>query len=260
MIRGLYTAVSGLITQESKEDVITNNIANANTNGYKNDQISVKSFDDMLIQNYDKMVGDKNVRSIIGSLSMGSAINGTTTTFTQGDFQNTDNPTDFAIDGKGFFTVLRNDGVTSKQYFTRDGEFHVNSAGILVNSSGDEVLGFNKNTGNLEPIKAGNANIVSDGYGNITLDDKPAYKLATADFTDYNALSKVGDNLYDGSNPNFNANVGVKQKALEKSNVNIINEMVNMMSVMRTFETNQKVVKSIDETLQKTVNEVGSVR
>lgn len=260
MIRGLYTAVSGLITQEAKEDVITNNIANANTTGFKNDQISVKSFNDMLIQNYDKMIGDKNVRNIIGSLSMGSAIDGTTTSFTPGDIENTGNATDFAIDGNGFFTVLRNDGVNSKEYYTRDGEFHVNSAGILVDSSGDEVLGKNVRTGNIEPIQVGDGTIDCDSNGNISINNKSAYKFATADFNNYASLSKVGDNLYDGSNPNFNAAVHVKQKALEKSNVNIINEMVNMMSVMRTFETNQKVVQSIDETLNKTVNDVGSVK
>ena len=77
MIRGLYTAVSGLVTQEAKQQVITNNMANANTTGYKSDNLAVKKFDDVLIQNYDKMSAGRNVRNIIGSLSNGSRIDET---------------------------------------------------------------------------------------------------------------------------------------------------------------------------------------
>ncbi|MNI40598.1 Flagellar basal-body rod protein FlgG [compost metagenome] len=86
------------------------------------------------------------------------------------------------------------------------------------------------------------------------------YKFATADFEDYNSLKKVGDNLYEGQNPNYGGEVSVQQGVLEKSNVNIINEMVNMMTVMRSFETNQKVVQTLDETLGKAASEIGAVR
>ncbi|MDP4091320.1 MAG: flagellar hook-basal body complex protein, partial [Bacillota bacterium] len=252
MIRGLYTAVSGLITQEAKQDVITNNLSNANTSGFKSDNLVVKSFNDVLIQNTDKTSAGRNVNSVIGSLSGGSEIDETTTDFSQGLLQASDSDTDFGLDGKGFFTVNRG----STTYYTRDGSFHVNNMGYLVNSSGDNVMGISKQTGLLEPIYAGNKKLTSDDNNGIYLDGTPAYDFNIADFSDYKSLQKSGDNLYSGSNPIASTAVA-KQNTIEKSNVNVINEMVNMMTVMRTFESNQKVLQSMDETLGKAVNDVG---
>ncbi|HCW03632.1 MAG TPA: flagellar basal body rod protein FlgG [Clostridium sp.] len=260
MIRGLYTAVSGLVTQEAKQQVITNNMANANTTGYKSDNLAVKKFDDVLIQNYDKMSAGRNVRNIIGSLSNGSRIDETLTDFTQGMLQATDKDTDFALEGRGFFTVrvTAADG-SEGVFYTRDGEFRVNNQGYLVNSSGNYVLGRNVATGALEPMEVGNSKISTDMNNNILLDGQVYYNFNIVDFENYQAMEKVGDNLYSGENP-IESQAVVKQNSLEKSNVNIINEMVNMMTVMRTFESNQKVVQSIDETLSKAVNEIGTVR
>lgn len=259
MIRSLYTAVSGLITMEAKQDVVTNNLANANTVGFKSDNLVMKKFDDVLIENYDKISGGKNVRNLIGSLSMGSKIDETLTDFTQGSIQSTDKDTDFAIDGPGFFAVQRNTGGNNQFFYTRDGHFRVSMQGYLVNDSGDRVLGVNSNTGALEPIFVGNGKISSDPNNNLLIDEKVAYRFNISDFNDYKALRKVGDNLYQGENPVQGTGV-VKQKSLERSNVNIINEMVNMMTTMRSFETSQKIVQAIDETLGKAANEVGTVR
>ena len=87
MIRGLYTAVSGMITQEAKQDVITNNLANAYTTGYKTENLGIKKFDDVLIENYDKIVNGKNVKNVIGSLSLGSQIDGTSSSFSRGFYR-----------------------------------------------------------------------------------------------------------------------------------------------------------------------------
>lgn len=259
MIRGLYTAVSGMITQEAKQDIITNNLANANTVGFKADNLSIRKFDDVLLENYDKVSGGKNVRNVIGSISNGSKLDSVNTDFTQGMIQSTDKTTDFAIDGKGFFTVQRNDGTNNGQYYTRDGHFHVDMNGILVNDSGDKVMGRNLQTNQLEPINVGNDNLISDVNGNISVNGNRMYKLYTVDFNDYKTLKKTGDNLYQGNNPTEN-NALVKQKSLEKSNINIISAMSDMITTMRSFETNQKVVQSLDETLGKLVNDVGTVR
>lgn len=259
MIRSLYTAISGMITQEAKQDVITNNLANATTVGFKGDNLAVKKFDDVLLQNYDKIVGGKNVRNVIGSISLGSKIDAVNTDFTQGNIESTDKTTDFAIDGRGFFSVQRNNGVDNGQYYTRDGHFHVNINGILVNDSGDTVLGRNLQNNSLGPINVGSGELKCDTSGNISINNTPMYKLYTVDFNDYNTLKKVGDNLYQGTNPTENAAV-VRQKSLEKSNINVMNEMVDMMTTMRTFETNQKIVQALDETLSKAANEIGSVR
>jgi flagellar basal-body rod protein FlgG len=256
MIRSLYTAVSGLITQEAKQQVVTSNIANANTVGFKADNLATSKFKDVLIQNQDKVSNGKNLSNIIGSLSMGSKIDETNTYFTQGMLEQTDKTTDFAIDGRGFFTVQKENG---ERYYTRDGHFSVNTAGYLVTSSGEAVLGTNLATNNLEPMKVDNAKILCDSNNDIYLNGNRTYKLGVADFDDYASLKKVGDNLFTGT-PNNNQDMKVKQNALEKSNVNVVNEMINMMTVMRSFESNQKVLQAIDETLGKTVNEVGSIR
>lgn len=259
MIRGLYTAISGMITQEAKQEVVTNNLGNAATVGFKQDNLAIRRFDDVLLENYDKKVGDKNVRNELGTLSLGSEVDSVNTDFTQGMIQNTGKDTDFAIDGRGFFTVQRNDGVNNAQYYTRDGHFHVNIQGILVNDSGDTVLGRNLQTNQLGTINVGTGKLTCDANGNMSLNGNPSYKLYTADFNDYKSMKKVGDNLFQGDNAVPN-NAVVIQSSLEKSNVNVINEMANMITTMRSFETNQKIIQSMDETLGKAVNDVGSVR
>jgi len=260
MIRGLYTAVTGLITEEAKQSIVTNNIANANTNGFKSDNLSIKSFDDVLIQNYDKIVNGKNTRNVIGSLSMGSKIDDLNTYFEQGILQVTDKPTDFAINGNGFFTVQRDNGITTKNYYTRSGDFHIDGKGYLVTESGDKVLGKDKKTNAIGPIFVGEGKLQVDGSGNVSVNGAVKYKFDTVDFKDYKTLKKVGDNLFDAANPVQNANINVTQSELEKSNVNVTTEMVNMMEITRNFESDQKIIQAIDETLGKAVNEVGTVK
>jgi flagellar basal-body rod protein FlgG len=232
--------------------------------GFKSDNMAIKKFNDVFIQNYDKITNGRNERNIIGSLSFGSQIDGVNTDFTQGMIEDTGIWSDFAIDGRGFFQVSRNENGINNTYYTRDGHFHTNSNGILVNDSGDEVLASQINAngqviGNPAPISLGSNEIKISGDGSFSLNGLN-YKLATADFADYNTLKKLGDNLYQGTNPIQNAGVSIRQNSLEKSNVNVLDEMVNMMTVLRTFESNQKVVQSIDETLNKAVNEVGTVK
>lgn len=260
MIRGLYTAVSGLITGEAKQSVVSNNLANASTIGFKSDNLSIKKFDDVLIQNYDKIVNGVNTRNVIGSLSMGSRIDDLNTYFTEGILIATDKATDFAIEGKGFFTVQSDNGIDNKNYYTRSGDFHVNGQGYLVTDSGDKVLCKNKQTNQVEPLFVGDGKLEADKVGNISVNGENLYKFNTVDFADYKGLKKIGNNLFEGTNPIQNQSIEVRQNSLEKSNVNIANEMINMMTIMRNFESNQKVLQAMDETLGKAVNEVGTVR
>lgn len=264
MIRSLYTAVSGMITQEAKQDVITNNLANVNTVGFKGENLAAKQFDEVLLCNYDKKVNGKNVKQELGNISLGSRIDDVKTNFTQGSIEKTDKPFDFAIDGRGFFVVKRNDGVAENNFYTRDGHFHINSRGLLVTDSGDSVMGRNIQSGAIEPIKLDGDKVTVDSQGNIKVNDKDTYKLQLVDFrgdnSDYKNLKKVGDNLYSGSNAQEYNDISVKQYNLERSNVNVTREVMEMMTVMRTFETNSQAIKAIDETLGKAVNEVGNVR
>lgn len=260
MIRSLYTAVSGLITLENRQATITNNMTNANTTGFKGDNLSIKSFEEVMLQNKEKIVNGKNVSQNLGTLSLGAKIDTVDTAFTQGVLKNTDKNTDFAIQGRGFFAVQRQYNNESEVAYTRDGSFKIGNDGYLMTSSGDKVLGVNKNTGALEPIFVGGDGIVLDSSNNVFIGNKATHTLATADFTDYKSLDKIGDNYYKGDNPIFNAEVSVTQGALESSNVNITNEMVNMITTMRSFETNQKIIQTLDETLGKAANEIGAVK
>ena len=252
MIRGLYTAVSGLITQQSKQEVVTNNIANVNTVGFKSDKIALESFKEVLIQNYDGSSGGGKKQEL-GGLSLGSRIDETITSFTQGVIEDTGNEKDFAILGRGFFTMARN----GNRFFSRDGSFNVDNQGFLVSSTGDRVLGVNTSSNEITPIYVGKGNINLNN-NNIYIDNNLSYSFYTVDFDSYDNLEKIGDNLYSGEG-SFRANCEVKQNALEKSNVNVVNEMLEMMTVMRNFESNQKVVQIIDETLSKAANEVGRI-
>ncbi|SHJ67576.1 flagellar basal-body rod protein FlgG [Hathewaya proteolytica DSM 3090] len=253
MIRGLYIAVSGMVVGEAKQGVITNNIANANTVGYKQDSLNVKNFGDVLISNYDKVKNGQNVRQDLGMLSKGSAINNVSTYFTQGVHQLTDRNTDMAIQGRGFFNIERN----GNTYYSRDGHFNINQDGYLVNDMGDFVKGYNLYTGNLEKINLDSGDIHLSSEGNISVNGVERYRLEISDFPNYESLKKVGDNLYEGENPSTVTNAVVKQKYIEKSNVNVVKETVEMMNNSRSFETNQRLVQVIDETLGKAVNEVG---
>lgn len=256
MIRSLYTAVSGLITLENKQSTITNNMTNANTTGFKSDTLSMKSFDEVLIQNRDKISGGQNVNNPIGKLSLGAEIDSINTKFTQGILKPTNKPTDLAVDGRGFFAVKSGNNTV----FTRDGNFRVSNDGYLKTNAGDPVLGVNNSNGTMEPIFVGTDNFVVDDNNRVIVNGKSTHALALADFNDYSTLKKVGDNYYSAPNPVYNAKVWTKQGYLEQSNVNISNEMVEMMTTMRNFETNQKMIQSIDETLGKAANEIGAVR
>lgn len=262
MIRGIYTAVSGLITQEAKQDSISNNLANVNTVGYKRDNIISKKFEDVLLQNFDKVVDGKNTRNILGTLSLGSRIDETYVDYEQGDIEATTKDTDFAISGNGFFVVAKGDGTNDQNYYTRDGHFYLDREGYLLNDNGYKLMGTTNN-GTIEPINlmvnGKVAKIKCDESGNISLNDVPTYKLNIADFEDYSNLKKMGENLYSGENPITARKCKISQNALEKSNVNVMNEMADMMMTMRSFESNQKIVQSLDETLGKAVNEVGKV-
>lgn len=252
MIRGLYTAVSGMISLEAKQGVVTSNLANINTNGYKGEELNLKSFDEVMLQNRDNKA--KKAKEI-GSMSFGVEIDGTSLRDGQGVFKVTDKTTDFAIDGPGYFVVRRG----NENLYTRDGNFRVSMGGYLVTSSGDSVMGKNLNTGNLEPVYVGKDNFIMNSQNQISVEGaNPTYQLATAKFN--GEIEKLGDNLYNGQNPDLDAKVYVAQGTIEQSNINLVDEMVNMMSVMRAFETNQKIVQSMDETLGKAANEIGSVR
>lgn len=255
MIRSLYTAVSGMIATENQQANVVNNMTNANTTGYKKDSLITKSFDEVLLKNQQKLGKNLYTTKKLGKMSFGVAMDEVHTHFDQGDLKETGSKGDFAINGNGFFAIQTGNGIK----YTRDGQFNVNNQGYLVNTSGDQVLGKNNATGALEPIYVGGSDFVLDANNNIVVNGVATQKIAVADFADYTKLKKAGDNYFNTDEQPTYVNPDVRQRFLESSNVNILNEMVDMISVMRNFETNQKVVTYIDDTLEKAANRVGKV-
>lgn len=257
MLRGMYSSISAMINLQASQSVITNNMANINTTGFKGETLVSKSFDELVLSNRDKYINGQGKKQELGSLNPGVKIDETVTNYTQGTIVSTDNDTDFAINGKGFFTIEDRDG---NRRYTRDGVFKVNSMGYLVTTSGDSVLGINQATNALEPIYVGNQKISMDNNNNILLDSRRAYRFNIVDFQDYNALNKVGENLFEGNNEVAANNYNVQNRVKETSNVDLIDVTSALMSNMRAFEANQKVVQIMDSTLSKIANEIGSIR
>lgn len=251
MVRGLYTAYTGMMNQQARLDVITNNLANASTVGYKKEGATSQSFDSV----YSIKVKDGSEAYInrrIGKESLGVKIGETYTDYTQGSFKVTGNTYDVAIEGDGFFNIsfTSKSGVTSTRY-TRDGVFTVNNEGMLVTHDGDYVLGQG---GRIQIPDS--AEVVIDELGNIYADSQYIDTLQITDFEDYNYLKKYGENLYiaiDGA-AEQTAEYKVRQGHLEMSNMNVISEMVEMITVSRAYESSQKVIQTIDGTLEKSVN------
>lgn len=257
MIRGLYIAASGMIARQAQMDNLTNNIANANTPGYKLQDMAFKSFDEAVISNMDNKVGSTSFKRVIGSIEMGVAVDTTRTDFSQGNIEESDRNLDFAINGDGFFTVVDQNGT---EKYTRAGRFLVSADGRLVNASGCTVLGVDEN-GNKTPIILDGESIKLQPDGSFIIGGN-TYRFAISRFQDLNSLDRDSDNMYvnaGNEQPVLSQDTEVKQYALEASNVDIIDSITDMISIMRSYESNQKVIEYMDETLDKSVNQVGKV-
>lgn len=257
MVKGLYTAYTGMLNQQNKMDVISNNLANAAVTGYKKEGSTSQAFDTVLAYKIrDRSIGVHTQR--IGGMNLGVKIGENYTDYSQGPFKNTDNTYDLAISGNGFFCVqfTNKAGVTSTKY-TRDGSFTLNVDGYMVTKDGDYLLDTNGNRIRLDPLSTSRI----DESGTIFQNDRIVTRIGLQDFEDYNYLEHYGENYYQPVNGyRFkNADGQIIEGYLEASNVQVVQEMVEMISVTRTYESNQKVIQTIDSTLDKAVNQLGSV-
>jgi len=244
MLRSLYIASTGMLAQREKMDIVTNNIINVDTTGYKKDTLLSKSFKDMMIESMNG--------SDIGEQNTGIHVDDVVTSFDQGDLEQTDRLSDLALEGDGFFVVNTSDGIR----YTRDGAFAVSSGGYLVNSEGNYVQGTNGN------IYVGKGDFAIDEKGNVSVDGKTVNKLQLVTFSDLTGLEKVGSNMFAAGSagaPQAATNCKVKQGWLESSNVDMAEEMVTMTELNRAYQVNQRVLTMLDQSLGKTVNEVGKV-
>ena len=252
MVRGLYTASTGMVNQMNRLDVITNNLANSATTAYKKEGATSQAFDSL----YAIKINDSSVNYIdqrIGKVSLGVKIGETYTDYSTGNLQETGNTFDLALSGNGFFAISYADqnGNESIRY-TRDGSFTTNADGILMTKDGDFVL---DESDGLIYIPEGTEVAINE-FGTIFADGQEIARLQITDFEDYNYLKKFGENMYiaiDGANQTEAAGK-VYQGYLESSNVNVVSEMVEMISISRDYESNQKVIQAIDGTLERAVN------
>lgn len=257
MLRGLYTSVSSMLNLQERQSVLTNNIANIKTNGYKEDKLISKSFDEMTLSNNDNYKNGIAHKQVLGGVSFGTRIDEVNTNFKQGSFISTENNSDFALNGSGFFQVRDYDG---NIFYSRDGSFKVNSQGDLVTNGGHNVMGINKANGNVEPIHIGTGKMTLTPSNELIVEGGNSYKFSIVDFNDYKSLKKIDNNLYKGSNPINTNNYSVKQGFIEGSNVDYISTMAESMETIKEFEANQKVIQTIDSTLRQIASEIGNVR
>jgi flagellar basal-body rod protein FlgF len=216
-----------MLAEQVRQDLISHDLANASTPGYKSDRVTTRSFGDMLLE-------DAGSRQTIGPLGLGARIDTQTTDITAAPLRDTGEPLDFAVEGDGFFTVRSATGTR----YTRDGQFQISSRGMLVTAAGDQVLGPRG-----QPISVGADGTVAAAELGLT-------RLTTA--------KREGDNLFTGAARGAAAGT-VRAGALEDSAVNPITTMVDMLGSLRAYEAGQRVITTIDSTLSKATNQVGTV-
>lgn len=257
MVKGLYTAHTGMVQQQKRLDTITNNLANASTSGFKREGVTSISFKEMMgIKIKDLSV--PFIKEEIGYHSLGVKIGENYTDYTQGSLKETENTYDLALNGNGFFAISYMDkqGNVSEKY-SRDGEFTMDADGFLRTLEGDYVQG----EGGDLVIPADAKEVLINTQGEVYADGEYVDTLKIVDFEDYDYIKKFGENLYDivDGAVEREATAKVQQGYLEMSNINVVKEMVEMINISRTYESNQKLIQTADEMLEKTVNDVGRV-
>jgi flagellar basal-body rod protein FlgF len=277
MFRGFYTVATGMLAQQRKTEMLTNNMANANTPGYKADQASMRAFPEMLLERLEsaQVPTERNLsipfNQTVGTLNTGVYMQETIPKFLQGDIQETGRKADIALvngnmptdeesgmPGSVFITVESADGPG----YTRNGNLTVNGNGFLTTNSGYYVLDEN----------GGRIQLETDDFkvsetGEILVEDTAVARLGVGFSENPNTMIKKGDGLFvtEGNEPLQNAYeadgvvFSAKQGYLERSNVDASRTMTDMMTAYRAFEANQKVLQAYDRSMEKAANEIGRV-
>lgn len=256
MMNSLNISKTGMQAQQTQLDVISHNLANVSTSGFKR---GTAIFEDLIYQNLRQAGGNTSEQSELPTglqIGLGVRTVATARTYTQGNLQQTSNSLDVAINGGGFFQIEMPDGTTA---YTRDGTFQVNSQGQLVTSSGYRVLG-----GVTIPADARSVTIGADGAVSVISGASSAPQQAgtidLATFINPAGLEPRGQNLFTETLASGNPTTGtpgteglgqVMQGYLEGSNVNVVQELVNMIQTQRAYEMNSKAIQTSDQMLQR---------
>ena len=256
MINSLWIAKTGMTAQQTQLDVISHNLANVSTNGFKRNNAV---FEDLIYQNLRQVGAQNDEQNQLPTglhLGLGVRTVATSRTFTQGSLQQSNNSLDVAINGNGFFEVNLPDGTIG---YTRDGSFQLDAQGRMVTSSGLPVA-----NGITVPPNTIKVSISADGIVSATLPGNPAPQqlgnIAMSSFVNPAGLEPVGQNMYKESaasgqpqqgQPGTNGLGFIKQGFLEASNVNVVEELVTMIQTQRAYEMNSKAISTSDQMLAK---------
>lgn len=282
MLKGLYTAYTGMLNEQHRMDVLANNLANSTTNGFKKEGTTSQAFDNVLAYKIKDLSEPGNLPRPLArnravdqnelnnpdnedylerrvrrtGLNLGVKIGENYVDYSEGPIKETGNPLDLAISDRGFFVVeyTNKAGETSTKY-TRDGNFTMNLQGYLVTQDGDFVLDQNGRRIRMEtelPVSI-------DRNGNITQNGAMVATIGLTDFEDYDYLERFGENYFqtiEGAEEIEPASQ-VYAGYLEMSNISVVTEMVNMITLQRQYESNQKVITTYDDTLDQAVSQIG---
>lgn len=258
MLKGLYTAYTGMLNEQHRMDVMTNNLANANTNGFKKEGATSQSFDSVLAYKIKDTSEPANLPKKIGKMALGVKIGENYVDYSEGPIKETGNTLDLAISDRGFFAVefTNKAGQTSTKY-TRDGNFTMTAQGYLVTQDGDYVLDDRGRRIRLDT----NLDIGIDRFGNIYQDGTLAATIGITDFENYDYLQRYGENYFEPVEgvTEVDTDSEVLQGYLELANLSVVTEMVNMIAIQRQYESNQKVITTYDDTLDYAVNQMGRI-
>jgi flagellar basal-body rod protein FlgG len=249
MLRGIYTAASGMMNLQMATDTLANNIANVNTTGFKSRYVQYQAFPEISVSRVDRSGAPD-----IGQLTTGVEIVGTPLHFSQGTLQPTGNPLDVAIDGQGFLAVALPNGETG---YTRNGNLKLNENRELTIEGQYKVLDRSNNPMVLPP-EAKKVVITEDG--NVSTEaGQPIGQLRLVRFSNPKGLHAQGDSIFRGDNPiDIENGQGAKvvQGYVERSNTNVVHEMIQSITGMRLYESLQKSINTQSATLEKAVNDL----
>lgn len=255
MMRGFYTATSGVLSQQKTIDVIANNITNVQTAGFKKDTLETSTFDDLLISKYEGInaSNDKTVKNL-SHASLVRYADSLYTNYEQGGIDNTGNPFDICIYGDGFFTLQDSDGNT---LLSRRGQFALDSEGYLCTPGAGQLMGTNG------PIKVNTSEFTVTSGGAVFVNDTYVDTIKMTFPNDVHKLVKYKEGYYIDTDPEKqttgNIKGELKQNYIETSNVEITKEITDMMASSKLYQSCTQVIKMFDTLNQKAITEVSRV-
>lgn len=287
MLKGLYMAYTGMINEQHRMDVLTNNLANATTNGFKKEGTTSEAFDRVLAYKIKDLSEPANLPRPMATnrpideaeannplnetymdrrisktgLNLGVKIGENYVDYSEGPIKETGNVLDLALSDRGFFAVeyTNKAGETSVKY-TRDGNFTMNAQGYLTTQDGDFLLDEDGRRIQVDPALTVSIN----SHGDVFQEGDVVATIGVTDFEDYNYLERFGENFFqpvegateldrETAAEEFGINTEIHAGYLEMSNISVVTEMVNMITVQRQYESNQKVITTYDDTLEQAV-------